>query len=457
MFRYLMAAAGAAALMTSGAQAQSMQPQLIHPAVFGTVREVTGAILPVVKPRAGCPAKAQPVADGPCFDAVMGHLAPNAGQMRVLAVSGSIRDGDRLSGMYGRDLTLYDIRIDNGGLQASALPYQTSGVTVPRGCFALNGEDIGYVISGDKATESQIVSCDGGPHDPHGPYQPEGPAMASDPSGWHRTETALLAGERRYLAVPGATCDPQYSLKVTYCAEPGVRLMQANPDMKELDLIATRHPVRDGDILIGKEVDQWVMKRKGSKGFKADSRWFDKSTYQGVDGCYGMEDVRWYVEQQQDGLFITEKALNRCGAPMAPVPADIYEAYGDDYFIVDCADHRGWRDHKDKTDGCFDQARDYLKKEHRSSATVVVLNERARVDDHLYDGGYVSYDVADVSLDKDGNLHADRLDSYTPSGVSMPNCSVVADGPAESHGFVIVRSMGISWARAYAWMNCPVY
>ena len=64
---------------------------------------------------------------------------------------------------------------------------------------------------------------------------------------------------------------------------------------------------------------------------------------------------------------------------------------------------------------------------------------------------------ADVSIDKDGKLSANRLDNYTPSGVYMSNCSQVTDGPAESHGFVIVRSMGISWARAYSWMNCPVY
>ena len=456
MFRTFMFVAGAA-MAAGAAQAQSMQPPLIHPAVFGTVHEVTGATLPIVTPRAGCPAAAQPVPGGPCFDKVMTHLAPNAGQVRVLALNVPAQSGSRITGMYGRDFTLFDVRLDDHGLVVNALPYQTSNLNVPRGCFALNGEDVGYVITGDQARESQLVSCDGGPRAPHGPYAPEGPAINSDPSGWHRTETALLTGQRRYLAVPGASCDPQYSLKTTYCAEPGVRLMQANPDMDELDMIAARHPVRDGDILTGKEVDQWVMKRKSAKGFKADSRWFDKSYYSGADGCYGMEDVHWYVEQQQDGLFVTEKELNRCGAPMAPVPADVYEAYGDDYYIVDCGDHRGWRDHHDNSDGCFDQARDYLVKNHRSSATVVVLNERARIDDHLYDGGYVSYDVADVSIDKDGKLSANRLDNYTPSGVYMSNCSQVTDGPAESHGFVIVRSMGISWARAYSWMNCPVY
>ncbi len=91
-----------------------------------------------------------------------------------------------------------------------------------------------------------------------------------------------------------------------------------------------------------------------------------------------------------------------------------------------------------------------------SGATVVVLNERGRVDDHLYDGGYLSYDVADVRLGKDGALSIRRIDDYSPS-VSMSRCSAVTGGPKESKGFVLVRSMGITWARSYQWMNCPVY
>ena len=87
---------------------------------------------------------------------------------------------------------------------------------------------------------------------------------------------------------------------------------------------------------------------------------------------------------------------------------------------------------------------------------MVVLNQEARLDDHLYDGGYISYDVARVSLGKDGALMAKRDTVYTP-GVALRNCSAVGDDPAESRGFVIVRSMGVQWARPYVWMRCPVY
>ncbi len=87
---------------------------------------------------------------------------------------------------------------------------------------------------------------------------------------------------------------------------------------------------------------------------------------------------------------------------------------------------------------------------------MLVLNARGRVDDHLYPGGYISYDVAEVSLNDDGSVNARRTDYYS-GNVSMSNCQAVTDGPVESKGFVLVRSMGVTWAQAYQWMNCPVY
>jgi len=276
-------------------------------------------------------------------------------------------------------------------------------------------------------------------------------------------------GSLRYLATPGTNCDPQYSLKSSYCAQPAVTYLQNNPDVKELDLIAARQPVRAGDILDKSQVDQWVLKRKGDKKFKADSRWVDKSYLGGIDGCTPVENTGWWVTGRSDGLYIVEKALSRCGAPLAPIPTEIWEAYGDDLYIVDCGERRDWRkgrprpnDANGKSPGdqaaeCFDGVGDYLRRNGRTSVTVVVLNERARVDDRLYSGSYISYDVAEVSINPDKTLSANRLDYYDPTGVYMNNCSPVSDGPAESKGFVIVRSMGISWARAYRWMSCPVY
>ncbi|MFT4076230.1 MAG: hypothetical protein QM647_11960 [Asticcacaulis sp.] len=455
------------------AQAQPQPSRLVREAQFGSIHEVLGDEIAIAAPRTGCPAKFQPLADGPCFDKVT--LKPaSLGPTRVLTVL-KPGMGDWVSGVYGRDFRLYDLFPVAEGIHAEALAFETSGVAVPRDCFSLASEPVGYAIehrkTGDVAVEHQTVVCGGGPRQPTGPYTPEGPPLTPGNNGlWHVTETQRVEGAMRYLATPGA-CEPQYSVKTTWCAQPAITWMQANPDEKELDLVAARHDVRAGDVLTKAETDQWVLKRKGSNKYKVDSRWVDKSYMTAVDGCTPVEDIGWWVTGRPDGLYITEKALNRCGAPPAPVPAEIWEAYGDDYFIVDCArEGRGdWRkgrprgkDAQGKAQGdqaaeCFDAAGDYLRRIRRTNAVVVVLNDRARPDDHLYPGGYVSYDVAEVMLNKDNSLSARRLDSFDPSGIYMNRCTQVTDGPPDSRGFVIVRSMGIGWARAYRWMNCPVY
>lgn len=446
--------------VSSGAGAQTYQPKLIRPAQFGTVREVEGDKLMIATARSGCPATAQPKGGGPCFDKLMAKLT--TAPTRVLGLYRQARAGDRVAGRYGGDFALFDAHMDGKTLVAERVDLQTSDVTVPDNCYALNGEGVGYAVEtesgSDVAYESQVVSCDGGPERPQGPYRPEGPAIASGSvHGWHRTEMLKLWGQMRYLATPGTTCDSQYSLRTTWCAQPAVSYLQAHSTVKELDLIAARQPTRAGDVLSGQQVDQWVLKRKSSGKFKADSRWVDKSMLNGEAGCSAVESTGWHVSQESSGLFITEGALNSCGAPLAPVPTAVYEAYGEDFFIVDCGEHHNWRDKGPQDKGsCFDMAADYLRRQHLGSATVVVLNERGRVDDYLYDGGYRSYDVAQVSLDKDGNLDARRIDNYEPS-IYLNNCSVANDGPAERKGFVLVRTMGITWARSYRWMNCPIY
>jgi hypothetical protein len=459
----------AGALMPLTVQAQTSRPILVHEAEYGTVHEVLGAEIAVAAPRAACPVKFRPIAGGPCFDKV--KLKPaSLGPTRVLSV---IKPGlgDWISGVYGRDFRLYDLFPIAEGLHAQELSFESSEVAVPRDCFALANEPVGYAIehrkTGDVAVEHQTVVCGGGPRQPTGPYTPEGPPLTPGTQGlWHVTETQRVEGVMRYLATIDS-CDPQYSVKSNWCAAPAVRYLQSHADEKELDLIAARRVVQAGDVLTKAETDQWVLKRKGSNKFKVDSRWVDKSFMSAVDGCTPVEEIGWEITGRPDGLYVTEKALNRCGAPLAPVPTEIWEAYGDDYFIVDCG--RDWRKGRprdkdvqgkasgDQAAACFDSAGDYLRRIGRNTGIVVVLNERARVDDHLYPGSYVSYDVAEVTVNKDRSLSARRLDSFNPSGVYMNHCSTLDGGPSESKGFVIVRSMGISWARAYHWMSCPVY
>ncbi len=468
-FKWLAGIVLTGALIPLAGQAQTSQPVLVHEAQFGTVHEVLGAEIAIAAPRTGCVAKFQPIAGGPCFDKV--KLKPaSVGATRVLSL---IRPAQRdwVSGVYGRDFKLYDLFPTAEGFQARELGFETSDVAVPRDCYALNGENVGYSIehraTGDVALEHQTVVCGGGPRQSNGPYTPEGPPLTAGSQGlWHNTEMTRAEGTMRYLAVPGS-CDPQYSVKTTWCAQPAVTFLQTHPDEAELDLIAAKRAVQAGDVLLKADTDQWVLKRKGTNKFKVDSRWVDKSFMQAIDGCAPVEEIGWWVTGRPDGLYVTEKALNRCGAPLAPVPTETWEAYGDDYFIVDCG--QDWRkgrprgkDAQGKQQGdqaaqCFDSAGDYLRHIGRNTVTVVVLNERARPDDHLYSGSRISYDVAEVTMNKDKSLSARRIDSFDPSSIYMNRCTVMTDGPAESKGFVIIRSMGQSWARAYRWMACPVY
>ncbi|MGZ3305197.1 MAG: hypothetical protein ACXU8U_04990, partial [Asticcacaulis sp.] len=361
----------------------------------------------------------------------------------------------RLSGTYGQAFTLYDVRTGPHGLEAFALPFASSKVRVPRDCYALPGEDVGYVFAdGDAATatESQYVVCGGGADQPHGPYLPQGPAIASDADGWPASETALIAGQPRYLAVPDGNCPPEFSLRSTHCAIPAIRYLETHPDVPELDLIAAKQAVQPGDRLSGDDIMQWVLKRKPN-GFKADGRWFAKSMFTPVSGCYGIDGLRWHVGAVTGGFDITEKTLSRCGAPPAPVPAAVYEAYGEDYYILNCA----WdRNGKDGGAGCVAQAGDYLRHEKRKSAIVVVLNQNARPGDHLYDGGYIAYDVARAEM-KGDDVRLDRIDDDQTGGVSLSNCVASQTSDRQAKGFVIVRSLGVAWARAYRWMDCPVY
>ena len=447
-----------AAVMLTGliplaAQAGSARPELIKPATFGRVREVVGADLPVVMPRDGCPAALQPISGGPCFD----KLKLTASSVRVLGLSMAAKPDARLIGDYGRDFHLYDVHQGDHGIEVKALPFATSEVQVPRDCYALKDEGIGYVISvADGATvaqESQFVVCGGGADRPAGPYEPQGAIIHSDSAGWHRSETILAEGTHRYLAVPGAACEPRYSLRTTYCAKPAVVYMDAHPEVNELDLVAAKASVKSGDIVTGKDLQQWVMKRK-PKGYKADGRWFEKSMFTDGNGCWATEGLRWYVGDVTDGLDITEKAMSRCGAPAAPIPTAVYAVFGDDYFILNCAwDRRG-----DNSGGaCAGQAADYLKRERRDSAVLVILNQSARVGDRLYDGGYISYDVVQAEM-KDGKLRLKKdSDWLADNSVSESGCTATQTSDSQAKGFVIVRSLGISWARAYRWMDCPVY
>jgi hypothetical protein len=396
---------------------------------FGMVREVVGDAVPLVSFRDNCPAAMHPIADGPCFDTVKASAQP----LRVLALIAHYREGERVTGEYGRDFQLYDVRQGEKGIEARVVPLPTSEVRVPRDCYVLNGETVGYVLdyAGGNAVaqESQYVICGGGPDRPNGPYRPVGPVVRSDSNGWGRSEIRLAEGAHRYLAVLG-TCDKAYVIRDDHCAKPAVLYMDSHPDVKELDLVAAMVPVQAGDILVDKDIKQWVMKRQ-SKGYKADGRWFSKSMFSNGNGCWSSEPVRWYIGEVADGLDIAEKAMSRCGAPMAPTPTALFVVYGDDYPIFNCSG-----------DGCSAQVLAYMKSGKIKSLSFVAMgdaNRRGRISN--------GYQVMTADL-KDDNTVKLRSGSIS---VYEGGCTESA-GP-DSAGVEVWRNQ----ARAYRLMECAVY
>ncbi len=404
--------------------------EMLRRPTFGTVREVVGTDLPVVvSARDQCPAAARPIAGGPCFDGIKVTAEPQ----RVLGLLALYRPGERVTGEYGRDFQLYDVRQGAKGIEAREVPFITSEIRVPRDCYVLNGEGIGYVINENGgqavAQESQYVVCGGGPDNPNGPYRPYGPAMRSDSNGWSRSEIRLAEGAHRYLAVPG-TCDNAYVIRDDHCAKPAVLYMDSHPDVKELDLVAAMVPVQDGDILGDKDIKQWVMKRN-SKGYKADGRWIAKSMFTNGNGCWSSEPVRWYIGAVTDGLDVAEKAMSRCGAPMAPTPTALYVVYGDDYPIFNC-----------NGDGCSGQVLAYMKSEKTKSLTFVAMgdsNRRGRIS-----GGYQIM-TAERKDDTTVKLRSGSISVYE-SG-----CNSTSGSDAE--GIDVWRNR----ARAYRLMECTIY
>ena len=438
-------------LMALATQSYALPPgsRMIAPPVFGVLREVIGATLPVVKTNPNCAGVDIQGADAQkCFTG----LKPKAGEtMRILVTDASV--GVRLSGQINRDFQLYDLSMGDAGLSAKRRELATSDIKVPRDCFAIKDEPVGYEITNlngqVRAEESQIVVCGGGTEQRKGPYRVEGVAMPSDPAGWPRSETTYVSGTARYLAVPDAACPAEFRVKETHCAKSGITYLLNNPSLEEVDLIASKGAITGTEVLEDAQTMQWVLKRRSS-GFKADSRWIMKSTFSSIDGCDSIQGLKWHVSSVTDGYQITEKVLSRCGARMAPTPTAIYEVYGQDYFIINCS----WSERASERDPrCKQEANDYLNRTRKSSGYFVIVTDRIREGDRLYGGGYVRHTYVRAELTpNDVYMISTSLSPIT----SDVGCSSAGRG-GQADGFEIVRAGGVLWARRYQHMACAVY
>jgi hypothetical protein len=437
------------AMAASESLAAPANARMITPPKFGVVREVTGAKLLVVKPNKACAPSDPAAPDGQCFAGVR----PGTGQTQRVLVIDNARPGDRIGGQINRDYQIYEISQNGAGAQAVRRVHQTSDIMVPRDCFALKDEPVKYTISSvngeTRAEESQFIACGGGPEQARGPYLPQGAAMASDPRGWRRTEDTYITGAPRYLAVPDASCPQEFRVRDGHCAKSAITYLNANASVAEVDLVAAKGAIKGDEVLAREDLSQWVLKRR-SNGFKADSRWLDKSMFSLAEGCTAIEGLKWHVSSAADGFMITEKTLSRCGAPIAPAPTALYEVLGADYFILNCS----WSDGQAEVDQrCRSQANDFLNRAGKSSGEFVIVSDNLRDNDRLHAGSYVRFTFVRAEMTP-MDVTIKRV-STLPS-IAAAGCSSAARGGA-GDGFMAVRQAGVLWARRYQNMNCAVY
>ena len=446
----------------------AQRPRLIERARIGRIREIFGAARLVARPEDGCPARA--LVDGLCFArAAAGLTALGRDAGLVLGVRRPVTGAEPLPGPYGDGFVLYAVSLKDGAVAAAPVARQESEVSVPRDCFALPGEGVVYLPQrqGDQdvAQERQTVVCGGGPAQPRGPYRPDipspptagtalGAAPAADRDAWPPTGAWLARGPDRYLGVPAdPTCDPAYLVHKTVCAKAGVMALTADASLKELDLILAKAPPTAGDLLARNQVEQWVLKRRDA-GFKIDKRWFEKSYLPAKAGCARIEPVRFSVFDKAGALFVAEVAANDCGAPPAPVPADIYEAYGQE---LPTASHRDGCPQSEMLvdDLCFADAIAFMRGFGRQSTAVALLRGEIYPGAVLYpDHGL---DVAVITRHDDGTFEVAGGQAPPTDGVEMDRCGPLDNGDPRRLGVKIVGRGNRPVAIVYQWMSCPIY
>lgn len=446
-----MAAAGAAS-------AQASDMRLIRDPVYGELRDVLGGVLPVATPSPKC-ARPLLLPDGACLDRVAaGMKARGATGGLVLTAPGAGNGaGTVISGPIGQAYRLYDVSLAGGGPVVTPVTLPTSSVRVPRACFS-TGRGVDYRLDMRDgqlvARELQTVSC-GGPVPPIGYGGPRLPPIGTGEPGerWPATGVVVVLGASRQLAAPRPDCAPDAVLRDGVCFAAGIAVLTVQPALKELDVIGAKRPAAPGMVLTAKETEQYVLKRKAKAGFKADKRWFDKSSLAAPGGCGLTSPVDFEVEP---GDRVHERALAGCGALGAPPPVAVYEAYGATLPVV-MGNRPGCAERGEQLLGnaCFTEVIGYMRARKIPKLEALVLERPYGPGARISSGGPISYSFADVWANPDGTYKADRKRSYSAE-IRSSACSNVTDAGPEASGLTLVRRDGGVMARAYQWVACPV-
>jgi hypothetical protein len=445
--------------MSAGAaSAQTSDMRLLREPVYGELRDVLGGTLPVATPNPKCPRPAL-LPDGACLDRVIaGMKARGATAGLVLTAPGAEGGaGAVISGPIGQAYRLYDVSLAGGGPTVTPVTLPTSSVQVPRVCYGV-GRGVDYRLDMRDgqlvAREFQTVTC-GGPAPPIGYGGPRRPPIGAGEPGdrWPATATIAVFGAPRQLAAPRPDCPPEAVLRDGVCFAAGIAVLVSQPALKELDVVGAKRPTGPGAVLTAKETEQYVLKRTSKAGFKADKRWFDKSSLSAPAGCGLTSPVDFEIGP---GDKVRERALAGCGAPGAPQPVATYEAYGAILPVV-MGNRPGCAEKGEQLLGnaCFSDVIGYMRARKIPKLEALVLERPYGPGARVYGGGPIDFSYATVWVNPDGTYKADRKRSYSAQ-IRSSGCSNVTDGGSEASGVRLIRAEGGVMAQAYQWVACPV-
>jgi hypothetical protein len=125
-----LAGPGGLAVITAGRRglAQTPDMRLLRDPVYGELRDVLGATLPVATPNPKCPKALAQLPDGACLDGVVaGMKARGATSGRVLTAPGAEGGaGAVISGPLGQAYRLYEVTLSGGGPIVTPVTLPTS-------------------------------------------------------------------------------------------------------------------------------------------------------------------------------------------------------------------------------------------------------------------------------------------------------------------------------------------
>lgn len=449
--QHMIAVAALAAAIATPAWAQA-PGKLIEAPKYGALKRVLGDLLAVAQADPGCPEPLR-LADNLCFaDAIA--IAKGA-NLTALPVLGRTADGRN---------NLYDLRLIEDAFAVEPRADARTGVRVPRPCYALPREGVGYTAISTYdgrtlAQESMLVVCDGPAPPPPWPAQiatiPDiAPQLGRPPVSfadtWPPVSRPLVQGAPQPIAGFDPSCPAAAVLRDGICFDAAIRALEANPALKEVKTFAVKADLRAGARLAA--TDQYKIKRKRDQ-IVADKVFFEDTISLAIpEGCVGAAPTEIVMVRGQDAAMYAQAVTEAlCGPPPAPKPIAIYEIVGRELPLVGAGpcspEGRLWGE------ACFDAAIAAMRAGKERRLLVATATGGARI------GAKMSLDERGVGLveiradEAFQSFRAETKRTYE-AGMRFPQGCRALDNPPRNAPDLEI--MSAQRARFVEWVGCEV-